>query len=282
MNLGNWQLDTVDGGSFSMDGGVIYGVVPRVLWERVTPPDASNRLRFRNNCVLARDGEHTVLIDTGYGTKYSRLDRNFYSMDDGEPLVESLAGLGVGPEEIDTVVLSHLHFDHAGGATRYDGQRRLVPTFPRARHVVGRLEWETAVSGAPELDRAYPMENIGPLAEAGLVELVGPEETIVPGLRARLTGGHTRGHLAVVMESGGKTALCIGDVCPTIAHLRRSWCLAYDTYLLHTRRVKPRLLGEAADGGWLVVWPHDANVAAAEIVRHPKREFEIVAPRERL
>jgi glyoxylase-like metal-dependent hydrolase (beta-lactamase superfamily II) len=282
VNLGNWRLDTVDGGSFSIDGGVVYGVVPKMLWEKATPPDACNRLRFRNNCVLARDGRHTVLIDTGYGGKHVPLDRSFYEMDAGEPLLESLASLGVCPDDIDTVVLSHLHFDHAGGATRYDAGRRLVPTFPRARHVIGRLEWEDAVSQAPELERAYPMENLEPLQQTGTLVLIDGDSRILPGLRGRLTGGHTRGHLALMFESGGQTALCIGDLCPTTAHLRRSWCMAYDTHLLQTRIAKPQFLAEAADGQWLVVWPHDPKVAAAQVVRHAKREFDVVAPMERL
>jgi glyoxylase-like metal-dependent hydrolase (beta-lactamase superfamily II) len=282
VNLGNWQLDTVDGGAISLDGGVIYGIVPRMLWEKVTPPDERNRLRYRNNCVLARDGRHTVLVDTGYGGKYAPLDRKFYEFDPGEPLLESLASLGVAPEEIDTVVFSHLHFDHAGGATRYDERRRLVPTFPRARHVIGRLEWEDALSRAPELDKAYPMENVAPLEQAAQIRLIEGGEEIVPGLRARLTGGHTRGHLALMFESQGQTALYLSDLCPTTHHLRRTWCLAYDTNLLQTRRQKPQLLAEAADSEWLVLWYHDPHVAAARVVGHPKREFEVVEPRVRL
>jgi len=174
-----------------------------------------------------------------------------------------------------------LHFDHVGGATRLDPQRRLVPTFPRARYVIGRLEWEDATGGALELETAYP-DNLTPLTETGQAVLVEGDAEIVPGLRARLTGGHTRGHLSLVFESGGQTALYIGDLCPTTAHLRQMWCLAYDTYPLDTRRNKPQLLGEAAEGQWLVLWPHDPKVAAGRVVRHPKREFDVVELRKRL
>lgn len=282
MNLGNWQLDTVDGGAFSLDGGVVYGVVPRTLWEKSTPPDEQNRLRFRNNCVLARDDRHTLLIDAGYGGKHLPLDRAFYQMDDGEPLPANLAALGVEPDDVDTVVFTHLHFDHVGGAVRRDLKSRLVPAFPRARHIVGRIEWEDATGRAPELQTAYPMENLAPLAESARVECIEGGAPIVPGLRARLTGGHTRGHLALVFESGGQTALAIGDLCPTTCHLHPLWNMAYDTHPLETRRVKPQLLAEACEGGWWVLWPHDAKVAAARLARQGKRGFHAVDLYERL
>ncbi len=282
MNLGNWQLDTVDGGDFCLDGGVVYGIVPRRLWEKITPPDALHRIRIRNNCVLARDGRHTVLIDTGYGGKYAPLDRNFYELEEGEPLRRSLDWLGVGPEEIDTVVFSHLHFDHAGGASRFDSRKQVVLTFPEARHVIGRVEWEDATGGLPELERAYPREHLDPLASAARLEFVSGNATVVPGLKTVMTGGHTRGHLALLFESQGQSALFIGDVCPTVHHLRRSWCLAYDTHVVQTRRVKPKLLSDAAAGDWWVLWTHDPHVAAARVATHPQNEFEIIESRERL
>jgi len=281
MNLGNWQLDTVDGGMLSLDGGVTFGIVPKPLWSKILAPDESNRVRLRNNCLLARDGRHVVLVDTGYGSKFSPLDRRFYEMEEGNPVLESLARLGVGADDVDIVVLSHLHFDHAGGATHYVNGRKPVPTFARARHVIGRLEWDDATSRAPELETAYPIENLTPLAEAGTVDLIEGGARIVPGLHARLTGGHTRGHLSLLFESAGQTALFIGDICATSHHLHRMWNLSYDTFPLDTRRVKPQLLAEAAAGNYWVLWPHDPKVAAARLVCHQSRGFEIVEPRER-
>ena len=160
------------------------------------------------------------------------------------------------------------------GATRYDGQRRLVPTFSAACHVVSRIEWEDATSGRPELETAYTPENLIPLEQAGLLRLLErPSEEIVPGLRAVLTGGHTRGHLALLFESPAGKAIYLADVCPTTAHLRRMWCTAYDVDPLQTRRCKPALLGEAADAGWQILWNHDAKLAVSRVERHPKREF---------
>ncbi len=282
MNLGNWQLDTVSGGQMRLDGGTMFGMVPKLLWQKALPADERNRIRAATNCVLARDGEHTVLIDTGYGGKFTDRQRAHSSLEAGEPIVESLAAIGVAPEDIDTVVLSHLHFDHAGGGTRSDDGENLRPTFPKARYVVHRAEWKDATGGAAELRGAYPLENLLPIKEAGQLELIEADVEIVPGLRSRVTGGHTRGHQALVFTSGGQTAVYPGDLCPMIAHVRQMWCMAFDTHPLQTRRNKPQLLGEAADGGWWILWDHDPDVAASRLTRDEKHEFVAVEEMERL
>jgi glyoxylase-like metal-dependent hydrolase (beta-lactamase superfamily II) len=282
MQLGHWRLDSVRGGDLWLDGGVVFGIVPKTLWSKVISPDENNRIRLCTNCVLARDGRRTVLIDTGYGSKHSPLDRRFYGMEPGNPVLESLAALGVAPNDIDLVILSHLHFDHAGGATCYDDRRMLVPTFPRARYLIGRLEWEDATCQTPELQTAYCMDNLSPLVNAGVVELIEGNAEIMPGLRARLTGGHTRGHLALFFESAGQVALFIGDLCPSTAHLHPMWNLSYDTHPLDTRRVKPQLLADAAREKWWILWPHDTQVAAARLECHPKRGFAVIDPRSSL
>lgn len=279
MRVGDWEVNTVNGGSFWIDGGVMFGVVPRTLWSQVIAPDELSRVHCGGHCLLARNGRHTVLVDAGYGGKYDQLDRRFYGMEPGEPLVASLAQLGVVPEQIDYVLFSHLHFDHAGGATRYDDRRRLVPTFPNARHVVGRWEWEDAVRGTPELQTAYNSDNLLPLDQAGLVDLVDGNAEILPGIRTRITGGHTRGHLAILVQSDGQTVAFLGDMCPSRAHLRRMWHTAYDQFPLDTRRTKPVWLGQAADQQWLVVWNHDPQMAVGRVQRHPRREFDVVDAR---
>jgi glyoxylase-like metal-dependent hydrolase (beta-lactamase superfamily II) len=273
MNLGNWQLDSVSGGQFWIDGGVMFGVVPKSLWSQVTLADEQNRVRCANNCVLARDGKHTVLIDTGYGGRYSPLDRRFYVMEDGEPLITSLSSMGVSPEDVDTVVFSHLHFDHVGGAARFDTNGQAAVTFANARHVAGRIEWDDATGGAAELQTAYMPWQLEPLKHSGLLELIEGDAEIVPGLRSRITGGHTRGHLALLFESNGATAVYLGDLCPSTMHLRRMWHTAYDVFPLETRRRKPAWLAEAADNDWHVLWNHDPQTAVSRVQRHPKREF---------
>lgn len=282
LQLGRWRLDTIDGGRFRLDGGIMYGVVPKLLWQALTPPDAQNRIPFAMNCVLARDGRHTVLIDAGPGDKLSPLERNAHALEPGSPLLASLEALGVTAADIDVVALSHLHWDHAGGATTRDARRQTVPTFPNATYFVNRLEWEDATSGAPELSGSYAAENFAPLEAAGQLMLVEDGQEIVPGLWTRVTGGHTRGHQAFLLESDGAAAVYPGDLCPVVTHLRRMWCAAYDLYPVETRRRKPELLGEAADRGWWMLWDHDPNVAASRIERHAAREFVICDPRPRL
>lgn len=278
LRLGEWELHTVEGGRYLIDAGVMNGIIPRTVWQHVTPPDATNRIPLGVHCVLARSSTHCVLIDTGYGGKLSPLERSSYAIDPGNPVLESLAALGVAPEAIDVVVFSHLHWDHVGGATVFDSDRRPVPTFPRATYFINRLEWEDASSGLPE-HGGYNAHDFLPLQQAGQLVLVEGEIEIVPGLWTRPTGGHTRGHQALVLESGGRTALYPGDLCSVEYHLRRLWSSAYELYPLQSRQRKPQLLGEAADGNWWVLWDHDPNYAVSRLERHKTREFVMVDAR---
>ena len=254
----------------------MFGVVPKPVWEREQSADKFNRIRLATNCVLARDGTHTVLVDTGFGDRHSPRDRRYMAMDRKDYITENFQAIGLSLEDVDTVVLSHLHFDHVGGSTRYCGGSSLVPTFPRATYVINRLEWEEATRGVPELRGAYRGEDFLPLKEAGRVRLVEDREVIVPGLVAQHTGGHTRGHQALRFESDGQCAVYLGDLCPTSSHMRMLWCMAYDMDPLRTRRTKPEFLREAADRASIVFWDHDPDMAAARIERHEKREFVVV------
>ena len=276
MNLGNWQLDTVSGGPLRLDGGAMFGVVPRAVWERKTTPDDQNRVQLATNCVLARDGRHTVLIDTGYGTRRTEREQSDFAIPSGDHLIESLSRLNVSVEDVDTVVFSHLHFDHVGGGARLDDGRHSMLTFPKATYVTGQIEWEDATSNTVEIAGAYPADNILPLKQAKQLKLLGDGQQIVPGMQALHTGGHTRGHQAIVIESGGHTAIYLGDFCPTHVHMRMLWVLGFDTYPIDTRRRKPEVLGKAADAGWLVLWDHDPTMVAARIQHHPKQQFVVV------
>ena len=273
MNLGAWQLDTISGGTFRPDGGAMFGIVPKPLWERLAPADERNRILLHTNCVLARDGKHTLLIDTGYGGKLSEKEREIHAAQAGEPLIKNLALHGVAPEDINLVVFSHLHFDHVGGGTRRAQDGAIVPAFPNARYIVQRGEWEDATGGASELAGAYPLENLLPLQDAGRIDFIDGDVEIVPGLRSLVTAGHTRRHQAVIFESGFQYAIYLGDLCPTSAHMRTLWGMGYDVDPLETRRRKPSILGRAADEAWLVLWDHDPHMAACRLKRDEKREF---------
>lgn len=276
MQLGDFELRTVSGGHYWIDGGTMFGVVPRVMWERQWELDDQNRIPQRTNCLLVETGSKRVLIDTGFGSKLTDKQRRQINAEDGDPLRKSLEEQGVAPADIDVVVFTHLHFDHAGGATTFaDQQQRedLVPTFPRAEYVVQRREWMNATANLPELRGAYSDDNLRPLSESGRLRLIDGDVEIEPGLRAIVTGGHTDGHQAVAIESGGQTAVYVGDICATTRHLPVLWCLGYDVHMQQTRRAKRDLLGLIADQNWLALFPHDPNTAAARLRRDSHKDF---------
>lgn len=275
MQIGAWQLTTIGGGALRLDGGTMFGIVPKPLWEKHQPADERNRIRMATNCLLLRDGRHTLLVDTGPGGKFSDRQRDVLGLEEGEPLLRSLAAHDVRPDDVDMVILTHLHFDHAGGGTRQIGEEQAVPTFPHARYLVQRVEWEAAASDAPELAGSYPAEHLVPVGEANQWKLLDGEIEILPGISTLLTPGHTAGHQSIVIRSGDVTAIYLGDLCPTSSHLPARWHMAYDVDPMETRRQKPTVLGRAADERWWVLWCHDPDQAAARITRDPKREFAV-------
>lgn len=275
MQLGQFRLRTVSGGRFRIDGGTMFGVVPKVLWNPLFPADEHNNIAQATNCVLVETGEKTVLIDTGYGSKLPEKQRRFLQAEAGDPLLESLSRIGLKADDIDAVILSHLHFDHAGGAARVNQVGELVPTFPKAEYFAQRREWVNATAEFPELAGAYPQENLWPLEKSGQLRLLDGNVEILPGLRFAVTGGHTEGHAAVLMESDGQTAVYLGDLCPTTRHFPSRWCMGYDVDLLEIRRQKSDWLGLIADQEWLAVFDHDPDHAAAYLERDSRRDFRI-------
>jgi glyoxylase-like metal-dependent hydrolase (beta-lactamase superfamily II) len=275
LNIGDIRLTFVSGGKLRIDGGNMFGVIPRVMWEQKSPPDEQHRISLDTNCILVRTGGSLGLIDTGYGAKTPQKQRLRFALDDGKSLVRNLAAIGVEPGDIDWVILTHLHFDHAGGATYQGGDSRLRPTFPRARHYVQRAEWEDAAAQRAELAGAYFPEDFAPLEEAGLIELIDGAQEIVPGVIGQLTGCHTRGHQVVRLESAGESAVCLADMCPTVAHLPIFWTMAYDQFPLEVRRVKPGVLNDIADNNRIALFLHDPRVLAARISKKSEAEWNV-------
>jgi glyoxylase-like metal-dependent hydrolase (beta-lactamase superfamily II) len=265
--VGDFQLTVVSGGTLRNDGGTMFGVVPKVLWERACPPDEQNRILLDTNCLLVRTPDSVGLIDTGYGGKASPKvqARNDLAAESQLPL--NLAAVGVVPADIEWVILTHLHFDHAGGCTWRDSTGQLHPTFPRAKHFVQRIEWEDATSNRPDLAGAYFPNDFVPLEEAGLVEVIDEVTEIAPGIATRRTDGHTRGHQIVTFTSRGQAAWYLGDLCPMVPHVRAFWSMAYDQYPLTVRTTKPAVLGEIADRQDVAVFCHDPQCRFARIRR---------------
>jgi len=276
ITIGDFELSVISGGRMRADGGNMFGVVPRVLWARVCRPDDENRISMDTNCLLVRTPDSLGLIDTGYGDKAPEKIRRRSCMEDGAPLVQNLNDVGVSADDLDWVILTHLHFDHAGGATTVDDNGNLQPVFRRARHFVQQFEWDDASSRRAEFSGAYHPDDFVPLQDADLLTLVNEEHEIVPGITTRRTDGHTRGQQLVRLISKGQTAVYVADLCPTSAHLRTMWTMAYDQFPLTTRRTKPEILGEIADQHQIMILPHDPHAKIVRLQRSERTEFEVL------
>jgi glyoxylase-like metal-dependent hydrolase (beta-lactamase superfamily II) len=222
-------------------------------------------------------GSRTVLVDAGVGDKTPPRQAEIYHLERARHLDHSLAEAGLSPDDIDVVLATHLHFDHAGGFTARDGAGRLRPRFPRAEYLVRRGEWDDAVAPNERNRASYLAENLAPLAEAGALRLLEDDAVIMPGLRVQRTGGHTAHHQMAVIESGGRTAVVAADLVPTVAHLPDAWIMGYDLYPLDTLRFKRALLREVVDRGHLMFFGHDPAVTAAYVrERNGKRSIDPV------
>jgi glyoxylase-like metal-dependent hydrolase (beta-lactamase superfamily II) len=254
VTLGDIEITHVSDGTYYLDGGAFFGVVPKVLWQRRLPPDDMNRISGGMNSLLLRAGKHTVLVETGMGNKLPDKMKQIYCPQ--EKLLESLAAAGVRPEQIDTVINTHLHFDHCGWNTvRRHGQA--APTFPNARYYVQKGEWEHGIRQL-ERDRvSYISDNYDPLVSSGQMQLLEGDQEIVPGISVKVYPGHTR-HMQAVMIRGGRQTMCyISDLIPTTAHLDLTWVMAFDLFPLETIESRKKFYAEAIPGKWLVAFTHD-------------------------
>lgn len=268
VELGRFRVHLVTDGRFAMDGGAMFGIVPKPLWERHVPPDEKNRIEMSLHCPLAEDGKEAILIDTGVGERLSEKEQTLYRVDRQGGLRSRLAELRIDPEEVTHVVLTHLHFDHLGGAVVRNGAGHLVPAFPRAKHFVQRAELETALEPTDErLAGAYAHapECLEPLRAGGLIEPLDGDTDITSRLRVVVTGGHTPSHQCPVLADAGESFVHLGDVAPTRAHLRPAWNAAYDVDPLETMAAKKNLLTQASADGWWVSFDHDHEIACCRL-----------------
>ena len=262
IQLGALELVPVLDGYFGLDGGAMFGVVPKPLWSRVAPPDDRNRIRLAMRAWLVRGAGPTILIDAGAGGKLDPKLAAIYALDRTRHLDDSLADAGTTAADVQLVVASHLHFDHAGGFTERLADGRVRPRFPRARYVVRRGEYLDALSPHERNRASYFPENYRPLEEAGVLDLVDGDEEVAPGIRLRRTGGHTAHHQLIEIASGGQTAVFVADLLPTAAHLPLPYIMGYDLYPMETLAYKRTFLQEARDREALLLFEHDPEIAA--------------------
>jgi glyoxylase-like metal-dependent hydrolase (beta-lactamase superfamily II) len=261
VKLGDLEFHIISAGRLLLDGGAMFGVIPRPLWEKKMAPDARNRITLSMNCLLIHAGGKRILVETGAGDKMNAKLRDIYGLD-GPFLDSGLQQYGLRPEDIDIVINTHLHFDHAGGNTRLE-KDAIVPAFPNARHIVQRGEFEHAMN-PNERDRAsYFPENYAPLEAAGKFTLLDSDAEIVPGVEVVRLPGHTAHMQGVKLSGGGKTAFLFADLVPTTAHVPIPWIMGYDLYPMTTLENKKRWIPDVAREGWLALFAHDARVPAA-------------------
>jgi methylmalonyl-CoA epimerase len=262
--LGDVELISLCDGFIGLDGGSMFGTIPKPLWEKKAPADSRNRITLAMRPLLVR-GARTMIIDAGLGDKESAKFQDIYGVDRARNLDHTLAEAGVSPDDIDIVLASHLHFDHAGGFTRRDASGRVRPRFPRAQYIVRRGEWEDATHPHERNRASYLSDNYVPLAEAGVLQLVDEDATIMPGVNVRRTGGHTMHHQMVIIESAGKRAAFVADMMPTTAHLPEAWIMGYDLYPMDTLAAKKAFVPEAVAHDMLVFFEHDPVLPAGYI-----------------
>jgi len=269
LTIGDARLTMLNGGNFRLDGGAMHGVVPKTLWSKLVSCDALNRCEYATRCLLIEVAGKRVLVETGNGDKFSPKLKEIYGIDHDRSIGDALREVGLSPDDIDFVIMSHLHFDHSGGATRFSTSGKgLAPVFGRARHVVQRREWEDATHPHERNRASYLQENIGPLGESGLLQLVDGETEIVPGVRVIPTPGHTAGHQSVLIgawDPGAPKALFLGDVVPTAVHVKLPWVMSYDLDPARTVETKSALFKRAVMEDWLLVWGHDKDHAGGRL-----------------
>ena len=265
MTFGDLELIPLLDGFFRLDGGAMFGVVPRPLWERRAAPDGKNRIRLGLRPLLVRGATKTMIIDAGIGDKMDAKSCEIYGIDRAEDLDASMAAAGLTAADIEIVLASHLHFDHAGGFTARDSAGALRPRFPNARYIARTAEWEDATHPHERNRASYLPENFVPLMEAGVLDLVAADAAIMPGVRVVRTGGHTMHHQIVFIESGGRTAVFAADLMPTTAHVSEPWIMAYDLYPMDTLAFKRAFVRDAIEREYLVFFEHDPVVVAGYI-----------------
>lgn len=252
--------------SFRVDGGAMFGVVPKVLWSRVYPADDNNLIVLTLRSLVAETAGHVILIDTGWGDKQDEKFFRHVHLHGGEGLINGLKNRGYKPEDITDVVMTHLHADHCGGGVkRRNGGTGFELTFPEATYHVSRTQWEWAVKNNVREADAFLEENIIPIMDSGQLNLVDEEGELFPGLSLRMCYGHTPGLMIPVIKYKDKTLVYTGDLIPTIAHLPVIWNMSYDIESLQTIEEKEKLLREALDGEYVLVFQHDEHVECCTI-----------------
>ena len=268
LTLGDFELSVFSDGTYPLDGGALFGVVPKVMWSRKVDFDERNYVTVGLNSLVIRTdgprtGKQTILVETGMGNKLSERMVKFY----GQPaqLLDNLAAGGITPEDIDIVINTHLHFDHCGWNTMRDSSGKIVPTFPRAKYYAPEGEWQYARRPSERDLISFIPDNYDPLVASGQMTLLKGGEEIVSGISVKTFPGHTAGMQGVIIQNSGQTACYISDLIPTAAHIDITWGMSFDLYPLQTIESKKNYYAQSIPAKWLTVFTHDAKTPWAYV-----------------
>ncbi len=270
MTIGSYDIQSLETGRFALDGGAMFGIVPWVFWSKTNPPDERQRIDLAARCWLIRGNGRTILVDVGNGEKWNEKIRDIYKLDTSQhSLIRSLSAHGVAPEDVTDVILTHLHFDHAGGSTaRVDGG--VVPTFPNAAYHVQHRHWQLAQNPTEKDRGSFMPDDYLPLQRHGVLQFIDGEEEIIPGIRVIVTNGHTDAQQLPVISDGRTTLLFCCDLVPTASHVPTPYIMAYDLRPLETAAEKKRILARAQEEGWNLFLEHDPATEVITIRRTDK------------
>ena len=262
MIIGDYEIVPLETGRFSLDGGAMFGVVPWVFWSKMNPPDERQRIELAARCWLIRGRGRTILVDDGNGTKWNDKLKDIYRLDNSAgDLQTSLRKHGVSENDVTDVILTHLHFDHAGGSTRIDGST-IIPSFPNAKFYVQRKQWELSQKPTDKDRGSFMRDDFVPLMDHGVLELVDGEGEILPGIEVLVCNGHTDAQQLPKISSGPTTMLFCCDLIPTTSHLPWPYVMAYDVRPLVTIEEKKKVFGRAYEEGWILFLEHDPSTMA--------------------
>ena len=271
MQIGSFQLDIISDGSLRLDGGAMFGIVPKVIWEKVAEPDEKNRILIGLNCLLVRTSTDNILVDTGIGEKWSEKQMSIYAISHPPTILTSLANLGLSAKDISIVVNTHLHFDHAGGNTRFNAKGEIVPTFPNARYYVQHSEYKHASTPHERDQVSYLPENWQALEKNDQLFFTKETEEIIPGISVFRVPGHNLDTQLVKITQANATVVFLADIIPTTAHLPIAWVMGYDLYPVELIEQKKLLIEQAISQNWICIFEHDAKIPTGKIVSNGQK-----------
>ncbi|MGZ5280659.1 MAG: MBL fold metallo-hydrolase [Bacteroidia bacterium] len=265
------KLYTIDTGFFKLDGGAMFGVVPKSMWNKVNPADENNMCNWAMRCLLIDDGNDLILIDNGMGNKQDDKFFSYYYLNGDDTLEKSLAKHGFRPEDITHNLLTHLHFDHCGGGIKWNKDRTGYEAFfPNALYVTGKQQWDLAMKPNPREKASFLKENLLPMQEMGILQLTEKEDNILPNISVKYVHGHTEGMLIPHINYKGRTIVYMADLMPAHFYTSAAWVMAYDTQPLLSMQEKPAFLNAAAENDHILFFEHDPFIECATIEKTEK------------